>query len=422
MKKVELEDLIEFSKTIKVLYVEGQTKVRESSYGVFKIFFEDIDTAKNAQEGYECFLNNKYNLIITDVNMPHMSGIDMISKIREISKDITILIISSDEDKEHFMKLISLGIDGYILKPVEVKQFVEVLQKIIEKFQNKQKLFEYKNNLEEMVHEKTNELLSINNKLTQSKAELEILNNSLEKQIKVEVEKNIQKEKELFEQSKLASMGEMIGNIAHQWRQPLSAITTSVGSMQMQKELGILEDKDFDEICNIIVDNATYLSTTIEDFRNFAKGQSEKKIFNIKDSLNSVLNLVSPNIKSNYINIELDVDDDIIVNGYQNELNQTLMNLFNNAKDALQNIEGDRYIFIKAYKKDDKAVIEFKDNAGGISEDIINRIFEPYFTTKHQSKGTGLGLSMTYKIIVDGMRGKIFVSNSEQQIDDTLYI
>ncbi|MEA3353286.1 MAG: response regulator [Campylobacterota bacterium] len=421
MEKVELEDLIVFSRTIKVLYVEGESKLRESAHGVFKIFFESIDTAKNGRDGYEQFLNNKYNLIITDINMSEMNGMEMISKIREVSKDITILIISSVDDKEYFMDLIKLGVDGYILKPVKVKQFVEVLQKVIEKFQNKQKLFEYKNNLEDIINEKTKELQQTNQELIDKKEQLELLNLSLEQQVKEEVQKNILKEKQLFEQSKMASMGEMIGNIAHQWRQPLSAITTSVGSIQLQKDLGILEDDDLNKICTLIQDNSIYLSNTIEDFRNFFKDKKDKELFNLKAAIEELLNLVSPTIKGSFIDVHTDIDEDIMINGFKNELNQSLMNLINNANDILYNIEGERFIYLKGYKQDDNVVLIFQDNGGGINDGIINRIFEPYFTTKHKSQGTGLGLNMTYKLIVESMDGNITVSNSEHCFDNKLY-
>lgn len=186
MEKVELEDLVKFSKTIKVLYVDGDPKHRESAFGVFKIFFHDIDTAENGIDGLELFLGKKYNLIITDINMDKMNGIDMIQKIREISKNITILIMSSDEDKKHFMDLIKLGVDGYILKPVKVKQFVEVMQKVIEKFKNKQELFEYQHNLEEMVKNKTIELTAKNKLLKENE-------HKLQQRIDEEVNKNRKK-------------------------------------------------------------------------------------------------------------------------------------------------------------------------------------------------------------------------------------
>jgi len=226
--------------------------------------------------------------------------------------------------------------------------------------------------------------------------------------------------KQLEKSEKLASMGEMIGNIAHQWRQPLSVISTASTAMQMYKEYGTLSDEKFNHSCEIINTNAQYLSQTIDDFKNYVKGDKEKKIFYLRDDIDSFLHLVEGTIKTNHIHIILDIQNDIKINGY--ELLQCFMNIFNNAKDALveHNIK-EKYIFISAHKTNQNVTIKIKDNAKGIPLDIINKIFNPYFTTKHQSQGTGLGLHMTYSLIVDAMDGSIEVANVEYTYNDNKY-
>ena len=233
---------------------------------------------------------------------------------------------------------------------------------------------------------------------------------------------SIKKDKLIFEQSKLASMGEMIGNIAHQWRQPLSVISMAASGMLIQKEHGLLTDEIFKNNCEQIEQNAQYLSKTIDDFKNYIKGDRTKKVFNLKDEIDSFLHLINSSIKTHNINTIVDIEDDIQINGYQNELTQCFINIFNNAKDALKdnNIEH-RLIFISTKVVDDKVMIVFKDNAGGIPQKIINKIFEPYFTTKHQSQGTGLGLHMTYKLIVDGMGGTIEADNTTYKYEGVEY-
>jgi len=222
------------------------------------------------------------------------------------------------------------------------------------------------------------------------------------------------KEQLLYEQERLASMGEMIGNIAHQWRQPLSIITTSATGMKLKKELGVLDDNDFSKTCDLINENGQYLSKTIDDFRNFIKGDREKVRFKVKNNLESFLKLVESTQKNHNIKIIMKTHADIELYGHPNELTQCYINLFNNAKDAFNqyNIE-ERLFFINVKTEGEKTIIEFKDNAGGIPNEIIHKIFEPYFTTKHQSQGTGLGLHMIYKIIDEGMGGSIEVSNDE---------
>jgi len=228
--------------------------------------------------------------------------------------------------------------------------------------------------------------------------------------IQKDITEEKKKEANLSEQSKLASMGEMIGNIAHQWRQPLSVISTAATGMQLQKEFGLLKDDEFYKTCEAINENVQYLSQTIDDFKNFIKNDSIQKNFNLSDNIKKFLSLVSGTVKSNNIEIVLNIDDTIKINGFENELIQCYMNIFNNAKDALMD-KKNKIIFIQSTTKNNKVIISIKDNAGGISKEIISKIFEPYFTTKHKFQGTGLGLHMTYNLVVDGMKGSLKVVN-----------
>jgi len=222
--------------------------------------------------------------------------------------------------------------------------------------------------------------------------------------------KNLQ----LEHHAKLASMGEMIGNISHQWRQPLSVISTGVTGMKIQKEYNKLDDELFFNTCDLINENAQYLSQTIDDFSNFIKGDTKSVRFDLKNDTDSFIKLVDSTIKQYHIQVILDLEENINIVGYPNELIQCFINIFNNAKDAIieNNIsEDERYILISQKVVDQQVIINFKDNAGGIPRNIIDKIFEPYFTTKHQSQGTGLGLHMSYNLITKGMKGTIKVEN-----------
>jgi len=230
------------------------------------------------------------------------------------------------------------------------------------------------------------------------------------------------KDKLLYEQSKMATMGEMIGNIAHQWRQPLSVISTCATGTMMLKELNDLTDDIFFKNMLTINKNAQYLSKTIDDFKNFIKGDRSKKNFNLKDVINSFIQLVEGSIKNHQIKLVVETDHNINMFGFPNELIQCFINIFNNSKDALNDFnEEDRLIFIKVKEKKDDVVITFKDSAGGIPKDILTKIFNPYFTTKHQSQGTGLGLHMTYNLIVDGSDGNIQASNIHFKYNEKNY-
>ena len=233
-----------------------------------------------------------------------------------------------------------------------------------------------------------------------------------------------QREQQIAEQTKMASMGEMIGNIAHQWRQPLSVISTASSGLQLEKENDILSDEQFNKYCEAINRNAQYLSKTIDDFKNFIKGDRLKRVFNLSENIHSSLNLVDGSIKKYDINLILNFDDKLEIDGYSNELTQCFINIFNNSKDAfidyLDKIES-KLLFISTSKVDDTVIITIKDNAGGIPNDILPKIYEPYFTTKHMSQGTGLGLHMTYNMIVDGMGGGIDIHNTSYEYQGEKY-
>jgi signal transduction histidine kinase/ABC-type nitrate/sulfonate/bicarbonate transport system substrate-binding protein len=251
---------------------------------------------------------------------------------------------------------------------------------------------------------------------------LKDLNKILNTKVQIEIEKNMKQNEILSQQSKMAALGEMIGNIAHQWRQPLSAISTGASGMKLQKEYDLLSDENFNKTCDSINDNAQYLSKTIDDFSNFIKGDRTKTIFNLTDNMNSFLHLVEGTIKNNNISIILDLEDDVKINGYENELTQCFINIFNNAKDALLEKKiDDKFIFISTSLINDKAIIKIKDTAKGIEKNILTKIFEPYFTTKHNNQGTGLGLHMSYNLIVDGMGGEIEVNNVEYEYNSEKY-
>ncbi len=238
-----------------------------------------------------------------------------------------------------------------------------------------------------------------------------------------DITKQRQREKQLEQHAKLASIGEMIGNIAHQWRQPLSIISTSATGIMAKKEFDQLTDEFLENSCNQINENAQYLSQTLDSFKNFIEGDAKPIRFDLKNDTNSFVNIVDSSIKAYHLRIILDLEEDVKVKGYPNELIQCFINIFNNAKDALveNNDIDNRYIFITQRIRENKIIINFKDNAGGIKEDVISKVFEPYFTTKHQSQGTGLGLHMTYNLIVNHMRGSIEVKNQEYGFNDHVF-
>lgn len=225
----------------------------------------------------------------------------------------------------------------------------------------------------------------------------------------------------LAQKTKLAAMGEMMENIAHQWRQPLSIITTASSGIKLHKDMGTLKDKLLDESIDIISSSANHLSDTIEDFRDFFKPDKEKIRFGLKKSILKTIKLIDSHLKLNEINIIENIED-ITINSYERELLQVLLNIINNAQDALIDTKSmQRFIFIDIYQKDTHLIIKIKDNAGGVNKNIINRIFEPYFTTKHKSQGTGIGLYMSQEIISRHLKGSLKVANVTYDYEKMTY-
>jgi len=252
--------------------------------------------------------------------------------------------------------------------------------------------------------------------------ELKDLNENLEQRIIFEVEKSKDMESKLFQSDKLVSMGEMIGNIAHQWRQPLSAISTGATGMKMKKEYNILTDEDLLNTCDNINKHAQYLSQTIDDFRNYIKGDRDKKVFTLKSDIDSFLHLIEGSLKKEEIEIIITADREVSIDGYPNELVQCFINLYNNSKDAFKEHGiNKKYIFISSKLNKDNVEIYFKDNACGIDDKIITKVFDPYFTTRHKAQGTGLGLHMSYTLIVEGMLGSFEVHNRTFDYKDEIY-
>ena len=233
---------------------------------------------------------------------------------------------------------------------------------------------------------------------------------------KYDEEKVKHQESLLFEQTKMASLGEMIGNIAHQWRQPLNVISAASTGLKMQKEFGMMDDKIFIESLDSINKNAQYLSSTINTFRDFIKEKKEFKEVILQDRIKIALDIVNTTLRNNHIKLKdnIDYDNQIKIELVVGELSQVIINIINNAKDILleTNIQIPM-VTVDLIKEDDKVTITIEDNGGGIPDDIMPRIFEPYFTTKSESHGTGLELHMSQRIITESLHGKLYAKNTK---------
>ncbi|XPV68225.1 MAG: PAS domain S-box protein [Halarcobacter sp.] len=257
--------------------------------------------------------------------------------------------------------------------------------------------------------EQEKEIRKINNKLKE-------LNKTLESKVQKELEKNKLHEVQIFNQAKMAAMGDMLGNIAHQWRQPLSYISTTASGIKLNHEFNILNHEDLPHAMDEIVAKTQYLSQTIDTFRNFLMEKKEYQNIILQDRVEIALNIVSASLKDNHIYLEkvMDYTNPINTKLVVGELSEVIINIINNAKDILLSRQiPNPWIVVELTQAENTAILSIEDNAGGIEPEVISRVFEPYFTTKDLSVGTGLGLYMSYKIVKESLKGKLSVQNSE---------
>ena len=240
---------------------------------------------------------------------------------------------------------------------------------------------------------------------------------------KKQIEKEKQKQSELLQQqSKMAAMGEMIESIAHQWRQPLSLISTVSTGLKFKKIMNVVEDGDIETNMDSINNSVQYLSQTIDDFRDFFKISKEKKDFLLESAFEKTFKLVNAQLSKANIQVQKNIKE-ITIFGYENELVQVLINILNNAADEFKRkAQPVKLIIIDTIIKGNFLEIHIKDNAGGIPDDIIERIFESHFTTKADTTGTGIGLYMSKMIIEEHMEGKIIACNTNFEFEENSYV
>jgi signal transduction histidine kinase len=360
----------------KILFVEDEAEIRDALSEVLSYYSNNLLVAENGQIGLELYKQHSPELVISDIKMPVMDGIAMSKKIKEIDKDAFIVFTTAFSDAEFFQEAISLQVAGYLLKPIDLDLLESKIESIYDHIQLKKDL--------------------------------------------------ALKERMLIQQAKLAAMGEMIGNIAHQWRQPLTAISASASSIKFKVDhKQEIKDEFLLTNSSMIIEQSKYLSDTIDDFRTFFRSSNKKMAYSVGEFLHKCTDLVKASFDSSYITVIKEVDDKINSYGNPNQLEQAVINILNNAKDALKSAEGlkKKLVFVLTAKEDteNNIIITIKDNAGGIDDEIIDRIFEPYFTTKHQSVGTGLGLYITHTIVTKNLKGEIYVSNEEFDVDGDRY-
>lgn len=347
--------------------------------------------ANNGLDGVEIF-RRKYAegstipVCIVDMRMPNgIDGLETSLRLKQIDPDVHIIIATAYSDRTNKEILDALKSNTYyIRKPFNSEEIYQLVYS-----------------------------LSISYTATKT---IQRLNNDLELKVEEEIEKNRQKDLLLFQQAKLAAMGEMIGNIAHQWRQPLNIISMLFQKIHRMHANGTLDQAAMTGALNQAMDTINHMSQTIDDFRGHFEPNKQKVSYSLSGVVENTIALVEPSFNLTNITLEMSAQLDLELFGFPEDLKQILLNLVNNAKDAiLSNNIANGVIRLEIATSDDQsnALIRICDNGGGVSPEHIDKIFEPYFTTKHKAQGTGIGLYMSKRIVEERLGGHIRVSNDD---------
>jgi len=242
--------------------------------------------------------------------------------------------------------------------------------------------------------------------------QLKIFNEEMQRLVTEEVYKNLEKQHMLELQTRHAQMGEMISLITHQWKQPLSVIQTLGSLLKMKYELHTLTLETTMEKIENILKQADYMNQTVHAFQKFFTPSKGRGTFNVKKTIHSLLELVKMDYALSNIEVSIEGDDEIMVQGYANEYNQVILSLLQNAKDAFEGqAKPNKYVHIHVKKEQEHSLVSIRDNAGGIPEEIIAEVFTQYMTSK--KNGSGLGLYIAKSVIENNMQGKIWVENTQ---------
>lgn len=376
-----IERVIKYSQDLLILYVEDNENTRESTLLMLEDMFGDIVVAVDGIDGLEKFKNNNIDLVITDINMPRMSGIEMSRKIKELDENMPIFIFSAHNEARLFLDAISIGVEGYLLKPFDIDQFSKSLLKTLENINLRKENQEYRASLEHKVDDQVGELK--------------------------------EKDKLLMQQAKMASVGDMIDAIAHQWKQPLNAFSMYADLLKGDFDDGIVDHKYIKELVADMHFQIEHMTSTLSEFRNFFRPNTTSDLISLKSIFDTISLLLKDELLKNNTQLKYRCLEEIKLFVNENDIKHLFMNLIVNAKDEMvkQDIATkDRVVYIECIEEDSIVSIYVKDNGKGIPEKNLDKIFKPHFTTKSENGGTGIGLYIC-KQIVDKYNGSITVSN-----------
>lgn len=342
------------------------------------------------------------NNIISSISSVQNGLNDFFKYLNDKKTQVNKIELSCNDEFKQMATIINKNI-LYISNNIEQNEaLIKNATKILENLKS--------GNLGTRLYENTND-----KSLNELKNMINDMIDNLEKRINKEIKQRLAQEQLLVQQSKLAAMGEMIGNIAHQWRQPLAEISAIHMNMKVTYDFNKFDKKYLNEKIKEANKLTAYMSQTITDFQNFFKPRGEKEIFSVQNACKEAAKIIESSLRYHEISLKFNTIKDTNILGYKNEYSQVILNILSNAKDIIieRKIKFPR-INIEIKEGNNYSIVKISDNAGGIAEKILDKIFEPYFTTRYKTQGTGIGLYMSKNIIERNMYGFINVKNTDE--------
>ncbi len=358
---ISISELSKLAKKLTILYVEDEGEVQSSIKDILEHIFSNVLVASNGLEGIKISNDYHIDLILSDINMPHCNGLDMIETIKKSYPDVPTILLTGHERSDFLLRSIDLRVNKYLLKPVQKNLLFEALEEALYIVERKRK--------------QRNKQLGLSKNL------------------------------------KMIAIAKLLDNITHQWRQSLSIMSTSVGAIMLNENLQI-KDESIQYLLNNIDTTIKDMDCLLENvFQDFEKDYKSENI-HLYVVLNKLLITLKKDLDKSNIKLLINCSDDLYIFSNIQSLTQIIHNIIENSIDAIDNYKKtDGTINIFAYLRNKECIIEIIDNGGGILNIIKDDIFEPYTTTKHSYIGTGLGLYIAYILTTKSLNGNIINSN-----------